>query len=64
VRREREGVSTRHDQLPVGKVDEPKHPEDQTDPNRHQRVDRPETDGVGQRLGIEGCENHRAHPAK
>src|SRR5262249_27645157 len=39
---DRERVGARHDQLPVGEVDEAQHAEDQADPNCHQRVDRPE----------------------
>ena len=56
--RERERVGAGHDQLPVGEVDEPEHPEDEADPDRHQRVDGAEADGVDERLGIDGRDDH------
>ena len=53
VGRERERVRPGHDQLPVGEVDEPQDAEDESDPDRHQRVDRAEADRVDQGLGID-----------
>jgi len=54
VRSEGERVGARHDQLPVGEVDEAEHPEHEADPDRHQCVDGAEADCVGKRLGIDG----------
>ena len=60
ARREGERVGAGHDQLPVGEVDEPEHAEDEPDPDRHQRVDGAEADGVDERLGIDRGER-QAH---
>ena len=56
ARGERERVRAGHDQLPVGEVDEPQDAEDEPDPDRHQRVDGAEADGVDQGLGVDGGE--------
>ena len=58
ARRERERVGAGHDQLAVGEVDEPQHAEDEADPDRHQRVDGAEADGVDERLGVDGRDDH------
>ena len=57
---ERERVGAGHDQLAVGEVDEPEHPEDEPDPDRHQRVDGAEADGVDQGLGVDRGEEAHA----
>ena len=38
-----------HDQLPVCEVDEPKHSEDETDPDSHERIDPAELETVRER---------------
>ena len=50
--RERERERARHDQLAVGEVDEAQHAEDETDPDRHQREDRPLSDCVDLHLRL------------
>ena len=64
ARREGERVGAGHDQLAVREVDEAQHAEDEADPDRHQRVDRAEPDRVDDRLGVDDCEDARAHPPK
>ena len=49
---EGERVRPCHDELAVGEVDESQDAEDETDPDRHQRVDGAETDRVDDRLGV------------
>ena len=50
--RERERVRAGHDQLPVREVDEPEDAEDETDADRHQRIDPAQPDSVGERLPV------------
>ena len=61
LRRERERVGAGHHDLPVGEVDEPQHPEDQADPDGHQRVDGAEADCVDDRLRVERRDESAAH---
>ena len=53
VGRERKRERTRHDQLPVGEVDEPQDAEDEPDADSHEGVDRTERDAVSERLPID-----------
>ena len=59
--REREGA--RHDELPVGEVDEAQHAEDEADADRHQRVDRADPDRVHLHLGVDGRAQEVGEPA-
>ena len=63
-RREGERVGAGHDELAVGEVDEPQDAEDEADPDRHQRVDGAEADGVDQRLRVDrGDDAHERYAA-
>ena len=59
---ERESEGTGHHQLAVREVDEAQHAEDETDADRHQRVDRSERERVGKRLPVDAEEGE--HQAK
>ena len=64
VRRERERVGAGHDELAVREVDEAEDAEDEPDPDRHQCIDGPETDSIGQGLRVDDGEERAGHPAK
>ena len=48
-------------ELAVGEVDQAQHAEDEADPDRHQRVDRPEADRVGERLEAREVKGGKDH---
>ncbi len=60
LRGEGERVRTGHHELPVGEVDETQDAEDETDADGHERVDRAETNRVGERLPVD-AENRDRH---
>ena len=64
VGRERERERARHDQLPVGEVDEPHDAEDEPDADRHEREDRAEADRVDLHLQVERVADEVARPLR
>ena len=65
LRRECERVGAGHDELAVREVDEPQDAEDETDPDRHERVDGAEPDRVDDHLpaDAEKPERHERYAA-
>ena len=59
-RGQHERVAADHDQLAVGEVDQAHDPEDERDPEREERVEAAEADGVDRRSGSAACITSRA----